>query len=137
MMLCGWGGGCAGSVLGKAGHGNGGGDSKGEKSCNSCGWVENKPSEQVSLAVFSKSEIKGIQNYVSAATCQSLLLRRGCCDNPSGMGNGASINLVYFFSVEFTSECFQRMIELFCGAFDDGSHGGVCEDKGRRCLDVC
>lgn len=32
------------------------------------------------------------------------------------MGNGASINLVYFFSVEFTSECFQRMIELFCDA---------------------
>lgn len=38
------------------------------------------------------------------------------------MGNGTSINLVYFFSVEFMNECFQRMIELFCGALDDGSH---------------
>lgn len=39
------------------------------------GWKTNRP-EQVSLAVFSKHELKGIQNYLSAATCQNLLLRK-------------------------------------------------------------
>lgn len=50
---------------------------------------------------------------------RSCFLGRGCCDNPSGTRNGANMSLVYFFSVEFTSECFQRVTELFCGALGD------------------
>lgn len=50
---------------------------------------------------------------------RSCFLGRGCCDNPSGMGSGANASLVYFFSIEFTSECFQRMTGLFCGTLGD------------------
>lgn len=106
------------SWLGKAGNGNGGKPAKERRARVLCEGREQviRTSRPGSLL---KTRNEGSEVLHVQQLARSCFLGRGCCDNPSGMGSGASARLVYFFSVEFTSECFQRTTGLFCGTLGD------------------